>query len=100
MESRQQKIDNLFKLIKGEINPDDLKPKRLCMAIGYTEDPIYIVNEKEVSADEYWKLAKVEAKEFGAGEAVITYNQQSPNRNEDFFTVISRVQDSQENNEG
>ena len=91
MESRQQKIDNLLKLIKGEINPDDLKPKRLCMAIGYTEDPIYIVNEKEVSADEYWKLAKVDPKDFGTGEVSITYDEHEPGNDKDFSDVITRV---------
>jgi hypothetical protein len=75
MASREQKIEDLLKLIKGEINPDDLKPKRLCMAIGYGDQPIYTINEKVVNEVEYWKWAKVDPKDFGTGEFAITYGE-------------------------
>jgi hypothetical protein len=75
MAGREQKIADLLKLIKGEISPEDLKPKRFCMAIGYSEDPIYLINEKEVSEDVYKKHAAISPNEYGTGIFDITYGE-------------------------
>jgi len=72
--SRESKIDKILKLIKGEIMPDDLQPKRLCMHIGYREQPFYTINEKEVSEDDYMKLAKIDPEDYGTGVFHITYD--------------------------
>jgi len=71
--NRESKIENLLKLIKGEVKPEDLKPKRLCMAIGYREKPIYTINEKEVSEEEYRKWAKTYLADYGTGVFNVTY---------------------------
>jgi len=71
--NRESKIENILKLIKGQIKPDDLQPKRLCMAIGYREHPIFTINEKEVSEEEYWKWAKTDPDDYGTGLFNITY---------------------------
>ena len=71
--NRESKIENLLKLIKGEIKPEDLKPKRLCMAIGYRETPIYTINEREVTEEEYWKWAKTDPDDYGTGVFNVTY---------------------------
>lgn len=80
--NRESKIENLLKLIKGEIKPEDLKPKRLCMAIGYREAPIYTINEKEVSEEEYWKWAKTEVNDYGTGVFNVTYGDQDTEERE------------------
>jgi|GEM_PF-3639244 len=71
--NRESKIENLLDLIKGKIKPEDLKPKRLCMAIGYGETPIYTVNEREVSEEEYLKWAKTDPDDYGSVVFAVTY---------------------------
>jgi len=73
MPTREQKIAILVKLYKGEINPNDLKPKRLCMAIGYSVQPIYMINEVKASEEEHWKLAKVQVEDTGTKACIVTY---------------------------
>lgn len=71
--TREDKLNNLVQLLSGKIKPDDLKPKRLCMAIGYSAEPIYSINEKEVSKEEYYKWAHVDPKDYGTGVFHVTY---------------------------
>ncbi len=73
--NRAQKIENLFKLVTGQMKPDELKPKRLCMAIGYRSTPIYTINEKEVTEAEFNKYAKIEPAEYGTGVFNVTYGE-------------------------
>jgi hypothetical protein len=75
MANREQKIENLLKLIKGEINPEELKPKRLCMYIGYSRQPIYAINEKPVSEDEFNKWSKVEPADYGTCTFNVIYGE-------------------------
>jgi hypothetical protein len=75
MATREQKIENLLKLIKGEINPDDLKPKRLCMYIGYSRKPIYAINEKPVTEEEFNKWSKIAPADYGTGTFNVTYDE-------------------------
>lgn len=73
MERREQKIANLLKLMAGELKPEDLKPKRLCMAIGYRAEPIYTINEKEVSEEEYKRCSKLNLDDLNKGVFEVTY---------------------------
>lgn len=73
MERREQKIENLLKLMAGELKPEDLKPKRLCMAIGYRAEPIYTINEKEVAEEEYKKWSKSNLVDQSIGVFEVTY---------------------------
>lgn len=73
MERREQKIENLLKLMAGELKPEDLKPKRLCMAIGYRAEPIYTINEKEVREEEYKKWLMLGREDQDKGVFEVTY---------------------------
>ena len=95
MASREQKIENLLKLIKGEINPDDLKPKRLCMAIGYRSEPIYTINEKEVTKDVFDKAAYIAPEDYGTVVFNISYGNHPLDADDD--DLVNEEQE--ENNE-
>lgn len=71
--NREAKIENLLNLIKGKIKPADLQPKRLCMAIGYGDAPIYTINEREVNEEEYLKWAKRNPDDDGDDVFTVTY---------------------------
>jgi len=44
--------ENIIALARGEKTPKDIYPDCVCK-IGYSEDPIYLLNDKEVSEEEY-----------------------------------------------
>lgn len=44
--------ENILALARGEKTPKDIYPDCLCK-IGYGDDPIYLLNDKEVSEEEY-----------------------------------------------
>ena len=55
--NRQQKIDFLTRLMTGKASIEEILQHELCMKIGYGPSPIYFVNGKEVSHEEYAKYS-------------------------------------------
>lgn len=70
---REEKVNALIQLLSGKIKPEDLKPKRLCMAIGYSAEPIYTINEKEVTEEEYKRWSKLNLDDQNKGVFEVTY---------------------------
>lgn len=54
MDKKQVLKENILALARGEKAPQDIYPKCV-MKIGYGEGNIYMVNEKEVSEEQYKK---------------------------------------------
>lgn len=50
--NKQQKIENILGLLRGDKSPEDIYPECVCK-IGYSEENTYLVNNKDVSASEY-----------------------------------------------
>jgi uncharacterized membrane protein YkvA (DUF1232 family) len=48
MLSKEQKIEQILALMRGEIAPEDINPD-LIIRIGYGDDNVYLLNGKEVS---------------------------------------------------
>lgn len=58
---KQALIVKLIKLVNGQISADELKPKALTMLIGYGDDNIYLVNNKEVRKEKFNEARDMQA---------------------------------------
>lgn len=52
MNKKQILKENILALARGEKTPKDIYPDCVCK-IGYGDGPIYLLNDREVSEDEY-----------------------------------------------
>ena len=52
MNKKQILKENILALARGEKTPKDIYPDCVCK-IGYGDRPIYLLNDKEVSQEEY-----------------------------------------------
>ncbi|MGN7203931.1 hypothetical protein ACTHQF_06625 [Pedobacter sp. SAFR-022] len=56
-QTKEQLINQLIGLINGSVSKDDLKPKDLCICIGYGSDNVYLINNHPASKEEYEKVS-------------------------------------------
>jgi hypothetical protein len=54
-QTKEQLVNQLVGLINGSVSKDELRPKDLCICIGYGTDNIYLINSKESTKEEFDK---------------------------------------------
>jgi hypothetical protein len=52
-QTKEQLINQLLGLVNGSIDVNELKPKDLCICIGYGSDNVYLINNKPGTKEQF-----------------------------------------------